>query len=124
MVVGAALLAVGIGATPYTPPILPLLLALGAVSFGQGITSPVLSSLISKASGGKAHGGTLGISQAVGSLARILGPLWGGVLFDYGGPSAPYWTTAALMLVATYVGLSLPHGVSATAAAEAELEAS
>ena len=124
VVIGAGLLALGIAATPYTRPLWPLLLALGAVAFGQGITSPVLSSLISKASGGRSHGGVLGVSQSVGSLARILGPLWGGVMFDYGGPSTPYWTTAALMLVATYVGLSLPHGASTTAAAEAELEAS
>jgi len=45
------------------------------------------------------------------------------VMFDYGGPSAPYWTTAALMLLAAYVGLSLPRRVSATAQAETELKA-
>ena len=124
VVIGAALLAVGIVATPHSPPVAPLLLALGAIAFGQGITSPVLSSLISKASGGKSHGGVLGISQSLGSLARILGPLWGGVLFDYGGPSAPYWSTAALMLIAACVGLSLPHRVRGGAQAEAELETS
>jgi DHA1 family tetracycline resistance protein-like MFS transporter len=123
VVVGAALLAVGIVATPYTPPVAPLLLALGAIAFGQGITSPVLSSLISKASGGKSHGGVLGISQSLGSLARILGPLWGGVLFEYGGPAAPYWTTAALMLLATYVGLSLPRRASATEEVEMKVKA-
>jgi len=57
-------------------------------------------------------------------LARILGPLWGGVMFDYGGPSAPYWTTAALMLLAAYVGLSVRHHARAKAQAEAELETS
>ena len=50
VVIGAALLAVGLGATPFTPPVVPLLLALGAVALGQGISSPVLSSLISKSS--------------------------------------------------------------------------
>jgi multidrug resistance protein len=124
VVIGAALLAAGIAAAPYTPPITPLLLALGAIAFGQGITSPVLSSLISKASGGKGHGGVLGISQSLGSLARILGPLWGGLMFDYGGPAAPYLTTAALMAITTYVGLSLPHHAHATAEAGAELKAS
>lgn len=123
VVIGAALLAAGIAAAPYTPPITPLLLALGAIAFGQGITSPVLSSLISKASGGKGHGGVLGISQSLGSLARILGPLWGGLMFDYGGPAAPYLTTAALMAITTYVGLSLPHHAHATADAGAELKA-
>jgi DHA1 family tetracycline resistance protein-like MFS transporter len=124
VVVGAALLAVGIVATPHTPPVAQLLLALGAIAFGQGITSPVLSSLISKASGGKSHGGVLGISQSLGSLARILGPLWGGVLFDYGGPAAPYWTTGALMLLAAYVSLSLSRRAGVTTQAEAELKAS
>jgi DHA1 family tetracycline resistance protein-like MFS transporter len=123
VVIGAALLAAGIAAAPYTPPITPLLLALGAIAFGQGITSPVLSSLISKASGGKGHGGVLGISQSLGSLARILGPLWGGLMFDYGGPAAPYLTTAAVMAVTTYVGLSLPHHAQTTADAGAELKA-
>ncbi len=122
VVIGAALLAVGIVFTPHTAPVAPLLLALGAVAFGHGITSPVLSSLISKASGGKSHGGVLGFSQSAGSLARILGPLWGGLLFDYGGPAAPYWTTAVLMAMATYAALSLPHQSRATA--EAELRAS
>jgi multidrug resistance protein len=121
VVIGAALLAAGIAAAPYTPPITPLLLALGAIAFGQGITSPVLSSLISKASGGKGHGGVLGISQSLGSLARILGPLWGGLMFDYGGPAAPYLTTAVVMANPTYVGLSLPRHAHATADAGAEL---
>jgi multidrug resistance protein len=121
VVIGAALLAAGIAAAPYTPPITPLLLALGAIAFGQGITSPVLSSLISKASGGKGHGGVLGISQSLGSLARILGPLWGGLMFDYGGPAAPYLTTAVVMAITTYVGLSLPRHAHATADAGAEL---
>lgn len=124
VLIGTALLAAGIAATPYTPPITMLLLALGAIAFGQGITSPVLSSLISKASGGKGHGGVLGISQSLGSLARILGPLWGGLMFDYGGPAAPYLTTAALMAVATAVGLSRARQVPAAAGAETELKAS
>lgn len=111
VVVGAALLTAGIAAAPYTPPVTLLLLSLGAIAFGQGITSPVLSSLISKASSGTGHGSVLGISQSLGSLARILGPLWGGLMFDYGGPSAPYLTTAALMVATTVVGLSQPrHG--------------
>jgi DHA1 family tetracycline resistance protein-like MFS transporter len=120
MVVGTALLAAGIAAAPYTPPVMLILLSLGAIAFGQGISSPVLSSLISKATGGKGHGGVLGISQSLGSLARILGPLWGGFMFDY-SPSAPYWTTAALMLAATFLGVSRLREAASATDAEAEL---
>jgi len=108
VVVGAALLAIGLAAAPFTRPVLPLLLSLAAVAFGQGMTSPVLSSLISKASGHQEHGEVLGVSQSLGSLARILGPVWGGVLFEHVGPPAPYLSTAALMLLATYLALSVP----------------
>ncbi|MFQ5668107.1 MAG: MFS transporter, partial [Candidatus Binatia bacterium] len=109
--VGAALFSVGLATAPFTPPLAPLLLSLGAIAFGQGITSPVLSSLISKSSRPAEHGGVLGVSQSLGSLARILGPLWGGVLFDYGGPAGPYVTTAVLMLLATGVALSLRRSI-------------
>ncbi len=124
VVIGAALLAVGIGAAPFTPPVAPLLLALGAIAFGQGITSPVLSSLISKSSPGTEHGEVLGLSQSLGSLARILGPIWGGALFDYAGPRGPYETTALLMAVAAVAALSLPHRPREAADTPVELKAS
>ena len=110
---GTALLAVGLFAAPFTAPVVPLLVSLGAIAFGQGIASPVLSSLLSKASQGKERGEVLGVSQSLGSLARILGPLWGGLLFDHAGPAGPYVTTAALMAVATWVALLLSRRLRA-----------
>ncbi len=123
VVAGTALLAVGLGATPFAPPPLALLAALGAVAFGQGVTSPVLSSLISKSGGKQAHGGVLGVSQSLGSLARILGPLWGGVLFDYAGPAGPYITTAALMAMATLAAFSVPSRAHQDVESSVELSA-
>jgi multidrug resistance protein len=113
VVVGSALLAVGLGAAPFTPPVLPLLMALGAVAFGQGVSSPILASLISKVSPASERGVTLGVSQSLGSLARILGPIWGGVLFDVAGPAGPYVTTAALMGVATGIAMALSRSAPA-----------
>jgi DHA1 family tetracycline resistance protein-like MFS transporter len=118
---GTALLALGLGATPFLPPLLPLLAALGAIAFGQGLSSPILSSLISKASHQHERGGVLGVSQSMGSLARILGPMWGGVLFEYAGPSGPYVTTAALMVVATVVALSAPRRAPAVVESSVKL---
>jgi len=121
VVVGTLLLAAGLGAAPFTPPLLPLLLALGAIAVGQGICSPVLSSLISKSGGAHEQGGVLGVSQSAGSLARIVGPLWGGVTFDYVGPTGPYVTTAVLMLVAVVVAVSLVQRAHAAASSSPEL---
>jgi DHA1 family tetracycline resistance protein-like MFS transporter len=123
VLIGAALLAVGLGLVPFTAPLIPLLLALGAIAFGQGITSPVLSSLISKSSTGKEHGEVLGVSQSLGSLARIAGPVWGGITFDYAGPAGPFVTTAALMLLVTGVAVSLPLRIRAAAEKQVQAEA-
>jgi multidrug resistance protein len=106
---GMGLLALGLVAVPFTPPLVPLLVALGAIALGQGITSPVLTSLISKSSHADAHGGVLGVSQSLGSLARILGPLWGGLLFDHLGPAGPYVITAALLGLTAGVAVSRPE---------------
>jgi len=124
VVAGAALLAAGLAATPFTPPVAPLLCALGAVAFGQGISFPVLSSLISKASPAREHGGVLGVSQSVGSLARILGPVWGGVVFDYAGSAGPYVSTAALMLVALAGALALAQRADAASPSSPQLNPS
>jgi len=104
MTSGCALLAIGLLAIPFTRPLGSLLLALAALAFGQGMASPTLSSLISKLTEASEQGGVLGLSQSVGSLARIFGPLWGGWLFDW-GPATPYVASGALMVAATIAAL-------------------
>jgi MFS transporter, DHA1 family, tetracycline resistance protein len=120
---GAGLLAIGIAATPFTPPVVPLLAALAAVALGQGAASPVLSSLISKSSREEERGGVLGVSQSLGSLARILGPLWGGALFDLVGPAGPYVATTAVMIVAVAVCATQLQRAPAAAPPAADLMA-
>jgi predicted MFS family arabinose efflux permease len=41
------------------------------------------------------------------SLARILGPAWGGIAFEQFGPASPYFTAAGLMGVTFLVSLML-----------------
>ncbi|MBI4516842.1 MAG: MFS transporter [Deltaproteobacteria bacterium] len=120
---GCVLLALGLLATPFARPLVPLLLALAALAIGQGVVSPTLSSLISKTADAAEHGGVLGLSQATGSLARILGPLWGGLLFDWGGPLGPYLTTGTLMLLVTGLSLRLTRAQAAALTAPNPLAA-
>jgi MFS family permease len=117
--IGIALLACGLVATPFSLPVVPLLVALGAIAVGQGTASPLLSSLLSKASPDKDRGEVLGLSQSLGSLARILGPLWGGLLFDKAGPAGPYVTTGAAMGVATLLAWTLSPRIRAAVATPA-----
>jgi predicted MFS family arabinose efflux permease len=41
----------------------------------------------------------LGLSQSVGSLARMTGPMIAGLLFSWYGAAAPFWWGAALLVV-------------------------
>jgi len=80
-------------------------------SFGNSLTRPALSTLVSKRSPG-GQGVSLGTMQSFDSLGRIAGPTWGGVAF-YILRDLPFYTgaaTLALGLGATLVWASLLAG--------------
>src|SRR5262249_27647373 len=81
LLVGLALIGLGLLALPAARWLPPLALVLAALAVGMGLVQPSLNSLISRRSGREEQGEVLGISQSVGSLARVLGPLAAGFLF-------------------------------------------
>lgn len=61
----------------------PLLYAVAFfISIGTGLCYPSLTSMVTKASPASEHGSMLGIATAVGSLARFIGPILIGFLYD------------------------------------------
>jgi len=76
--------------------------AIYVVAFGlaaaHGLMQPSVASLISRAAGIDVQGGALGTSQSAASLARVVGPVMAGALFQQISPSAPYFVAAALAL--------------------------
>ena len=71
--------------------------ALAALTVGQGLAMPALTSRLA----GRAHrdrrGSALGLQQSAGGLARVVGPAAGGLAFQHLGVSAPYLGGAALL---------------------------
>jgi MFS family permease len=60
--------------------------------------------MISKHSEDHLQGAVLGINHSMSSLARVLGPLWGGFAYDFLGYQFPFLTGGAfafLTLLAT-----------------------
>jgi predicted MFS family arabinose efflux permease len=117
LVSGCALLALGLLVTPFAWPPGALLLALASVACGQGIASPTLSSMISKLSEAAEQGEVLGTAQAMGSLARVLGPVSGGLLFDW-GPAQPYLATGLLMAAVTILARRVTMSTARAAGGE------
>ena len=73
---------------------------LAALSIGYGFASPSIASLISRSTAHGLQGEVLGVSQSAQSLARILGPIAGGIIYELAGPAAPYLAGAVIAAVA------------------------
>ncbi len=88
---------------PYTVSLTSLLVVIGLLSAGNGLTNPTLQSLISRNTDRNKQGGVLGITQSFGSMARVIGPAWGGFFFDEIGIAAPYWSGGILLLLCAWL---------------------
>jgi predicted MFS family arabinose efflux permease len=87
-----------------------LLGALFVLAIGMGFNNPSLSSMVSRLADPDDQGGILGLASSLASLGRVVGPAWGGYLYDAYGMTTPYLSAAALMLIAygvSFAGLRL-----------------
>jgi MFS transporter, DHA1 family, tetracycline resistance protein len=73
--------------------------ALLALTIGQGLVQTTMSSTLAGRAPSQRRGAVLGAQQSAGGLARVLGPIFGGVLFERIGPGSPYVAGAAVVAV-------------------------
>lgn len=108
LVPAAILLMSGALALQALAPGVPWLIA-GAMllACGMGFHSPSMLSIVSRLASRTDQGSTLGLSQSLAALARIVGPVCGGLLFDRFGPAMPLQTSAVLMLAAGVLSVTL-----------------
>jgi len=97
---GIIIFAIGLAPLANLPTPSTLLLALALLSIGYGFASPTIASLISKRTEHTLEGEALGINQSASSMARILGPLAGGLAYGALGTPAPYVGGAIIALMA------------------------
>jgi len=100
-----ALVAIGLLMIPGTRSVAALLVANGVMAVGMGFNSPSLMSLVSRYTAAEDQGGVMGLTQSLNSLARIIGPMWGGFAFDHLGIGMPYISAAAVMAVASAISI-------------------
>jgi predicted MFS family arabinose efflux permease len=95
-----ALIAVGLSLVPAAHSVPMLFAVCGTLAIGMGFNNPSLTSAISRLSDPTEQGGMLGLAQSLAALGRIVGPAWGGFLFDRMGTTTPYVSAAVVMSVA------------------------
>lgn len=109
---GSLLLAIGFFFLPISATVGWLLLPILASAAGRAVVQPSLMSLVSMAATREARGAVMGTFQASASLARIVGPVAAGLLYDVTS-SGPFYLAAGLLTVVALLGRGLDAGATA-----------
>ena len=116
IIVGCVLMFASLFAVPLVGPqaggLFALLVGTAVLSFGNSLASPGLTSLASKTADEHDQGRTMGIMQSSASLARVVGPIVGGLLLnnalnqiDNFTLYRTFWTASGIMFVAALVAI-------------------
>ena len=89
------IVAIALGPLAYWHRWWELLIALALLAIGSGLTRAPVFGMISNLAGDHEQGATIGVSQGMGSLARIIGPIFASSLFFIHAP-LPYVISGAL----------------------------
>lgn len=73
-----------------------LFVELALLAIGYGLASPSIASLISRRTASDKQGEVLGANQSAQSLARILGPIIAGLIYEFVGVQPVYFVEALL----------------------------
>jgi len=104
MIIGPLLMLLGIFFMPLISSIIVFFFSLTLMSSGIGITNTIVPSFLSQRTPPDEQGSVLGLTQSVSSIARVPGPLIGGLIYDFGGTNAPFITSSAILLVPVILG--------------------
>ncbi|HEX7181143.1 MAG TPA: MFS transporter [Thermoanaerobaculia bacterium] len=114
---GALCLVVGLACIPLPRHIAGLALVVLLVPVGTALLFPATTALVSRRSPRSETGQVLGVQQSFGSIARMVGPLWSGFVFQRLGQGYPFWLASLLMLMVSLLTLrqkeDAPPAVSA-----------
>jgi multidrug resistance protein len=100
LIAGALLLV----STAHTVP--SLFAVCGVLALGMGFNNPALTSAVSRLSDPAEQGGMLGLAQSLAALGRIIGPVWGGYLFERAGMTTPFISAGIVMAGALLLAIA------------------
>jgi MFS family permease len=105
---GSVALAIAFAALPAAPTVALLLLPLTLAAVGRGVAQPAMMGMASLAAPKDQRGVVLGSFQSAASLARVIGPLAAGLLYDRLA-SGPFQLAAVLAAGVAVLAARLPH---------------
>ena len=109
LVAGIALMALSFAMVPWAPVVGLLMLPLIGSAIGRAISQPSMMGLASFQASAANRGAVMGTFQSSASMARVLGPLAAGALYDW-SDAAPFLLASALLVAALATTVALPVG--------------
>lgn len=103
VLIGIFFMMMGLGFLPYGGNFWGVAFIISLMAIGSGILQPIIPSMISKNTSEDQQGATLGFSQSISALARVLGPLWGGFSYDFLGYQYPFITGSFFTMITLIV---------------------
>jgi MFS transporter, DHA1 family, tetracycline resistance protein len=98
------MLAIGMGLTcvcaalqPFSPGGAFTIFLMSLTAIGQSVAWPNVSALISRTADPDRQGAILGLNNAMGALARVVGPFCAGLAFAHVTINGPFWLGAIVV---------------------------
>ncbi|WP_373998812.1 MFS transporter [Bdellovibrio bacteriovorus] len=112
---GLTLFALGLTTIAISNSIGMMAVAMTLLSLGNGLSNPSILGSVSLLTDSKEQGVTMGVTQSMASLGRIIGPAFGGFLYGAVTITAPFWASGALafagLAIVLYIYRFIPeHG--------------
>jgi DHA1 family tetracycline resistance protein-like MFS transporter len=99
LMLGMLILAAGLTITGNAAVAAAMWIGSAGIAMGNGLISPTVSALVSRASRADAQGLGQGLASSAAALARVFGPLGAGFAFELLGPGMPMRIGAGVLLV-------------------------
>lgn len=95
---GAVSMALSLATLPLCRNFLELAFAVLLMPVGTALLFPTTTSLVSRRAPANQTGLVLGVQQSFGGVARMIGPIWAGMVFQQVSIRSPFWIAAGVMM--------------------------
>lgn len=103
LLTGLVFFSLGFLGIVLSPNIFFMALTMTSLAIGNGLCNPSTLGSISLLTSSDEQGSTLGVTQSLSSLGRILGPALGGLFYDRLAKAAPFLVSFLLVLIACFI---------------------
>ena len=111
--VGAVLYGLGFVLLPLATSVPGFLACQVLLPLGSALFFPANSALVSHRAAKHEFGLMMGVQQALRGVASVLGPIWGGIIYQHVGPRMPFVACAAVTAFVFVLALQVPRSEAA-----------